>query len=68
MHHRLYSHDIILTVLEHGIFSELSGVRILLLPNHIDVQNNEMLVYIKSPVRIELFSHVKNFFWSNTFA
>ena len=68
MHRRSFSHDIILTVLELGIFSELSGVIILLLPNYIDVQNNEMLVYIKRPVRIELFSHVKNLFCSNTFA
>ena len=68
MHRRSFSHDIILTVLELGIFSELSGVIILLLPNYIDVQNNEMLVYRKSPVGIELFSHVKNFFCSNTFA
>ena len=59
---------IILMVLECGFFSEFSGVRILLLPNCIDVQNNEMLVYRKSLVRIELFPHVKNFFCSNTFA
>ena len=62
MHHRSFSHDIMLTMLELGIFSELSGVRILLLPNYIDVQNNEMLVCRKNPVEIELFSLVKNFF------
>ena len=55
MHHRLFSHDIILTVLELGIFSELSGVRILLLPNYIDVQNSETLVYTKSPAGLNSF-------------
>ena len=55
MHHRLFSHDIILTVLELGIFSELSGVRILLLPDYIDVQNSETLVYTKSPAGLNSF-------------
>ena len=38
---------------------------------HICVQNNEsaaMFVYKKNPVGIELFSHVKTFFYSKQFA